>query len=993
MAEMRGLFTLPPGVDFAAETVAGLIARMAGRPPEEMARVTIHANSGRTLAAVRAAFDRHGALLVPRMRLLGDLGAADAPLAPALARRLDLARLVDAGLGADSGQSVPALTESLAALMAEMQSEGLDAAALDRVEAADHAAHWQRALAFLRIAAAFHLSGPPIDREARQRATAERLAADWAAGRNLPDGPVIVAGSSGSHGATRLFMQAVAALPQGAVILPGFDADTPADVWDRLALGDEDHPQARFAPLIAALGPPRPWTDAAAPDPARNRLVSLALRPAPVTDSWVAEGPTLGDLRPLAPRMTLIEADQPADEAGAVAALIRDAVDRGQPVTLVAADRTLTRRVTAALDRWRIIPDDSAGVPLPLTAAGLFLRHIAALWGQPLGMDSLLVLLKHPLTATGAGEKVRRQHLLITRELELHLRTHGPVFPDGAALRDWAGGDAAKAPVRGPWVDWAAATLDDSRARTGAQDGTGNRADGSVGGPGWGAAGAAPRPLALRLADLRALAEAWAAGPDGRAETSGLYAEKPGEKVRAVLDHLAAHAAAGPPLTAAEFAQLLHEQLQAHAIREDVAAHPLVRIRGPREVRTEATGLVILGGLNEGGWPQALDPDPWLSRPMRRQAGLTLPERRIGLAAHDLQIGLGADEVVLTRARRSDDAETIPSRWLNRLVNLMSGLPAQGGPQVLEAMRDRGRHWLALAATIAKPAAETPRAPRPAPVPPAPALNRLSVTGIRTLIRDPYAVYARHVLRLSPLDPLRPVPDPASRGTVLHAIIQRFLTPPPTALDSRQALRERLMEAADAVLAAEVPWPSTRLFWHARLAGIADRLAADERERLQTGAPLVVEQRRDWPLPGLRFTLTAKPDRIDRLQDGRAVVYDYKSGPPPSGPKVERFDKQLPLEALMVEAGVFGPPMAVADLRYIQLGGEGKTSCIGWNEARRDDTRAGLARLLAGYLDGTHGFTARLAMEKDSDPSDYDHLSRRGEWSATEAAQRIEVGR
>ncbi|WP_134724891.1 double-strand break repair protein AddB [Paracoccus luteus] len=973
MADLKGLFALPPGVDFAQQTAAGLIARMAARPPEDMGRVTLYANSGRTLTALGAAFARGGAMLLPRMRLIADLGAGDAGLAPPLARRLDLARLVDAALGSDSGQSVPALTQSLAELMAEMQAEGLGPDALDRIDAADHAAHWQRALAFLRIAAGFHLTGPAVDPEARQRATAERLAADWAAGRNLPDGPVIVAGSTGSHGATRLFMQAVAGLPQGAVILPGFDADTPPDVWDRLVGGDEDHPQARFAPLIAALGLPRPWTDAPAPDPARNRLVSLALRPAPVTDSWVADGPALGDLAPLARNMTLIEADQPADEAAAIAALIREAVERGQPVTLIAADRTLTRRVTAALDRWRIVPDDSAGVPLPLTAAGLFLRHIAALWGQPLAMDALLVLLKHPLAATGAGEGARRQHLLITRELELRLRRHGPVFPDGTALRDWADEDRAKADARRPWADWAAQALDETRARI--------------------ASGPGPRPLAERLADLRHLAERWAAGPGGDAGASQLYAEKPGEKARAVLDHLAAHADAGPPLTAAEFAQLLHEQLQAQAVRADAAAHPLVRIRGPREARTEAVGLVILGGLNEGGWPQALAPDPWLSRPMRRQAGLTLPERRIGLAAHDIQIGLAAEQVVLTRARRSDEAETIPSRWLNRLVNLMSGLPGQSGPQALDAMRARGNRWTALAAAIAEPAAAIPRAPRPAPVPPAPALDRLSVTGIRTLIRDPYAVYASRVLRLSPLDPLRPEPDPASRGTVLHAVIQRFLTPPPTALDSVADLRDRLMAAADEVLAAEVPWPSTRLFWRARLAGIADRLASEERERLQTGAPMIVEKHREWPLPGLPFTLTAKPDRIDRQDDGTAVVYDYKSGAPPSQAKVRRFDKQLPLEALMVEAGAFGTPLPVAALRYIQLGGEGKTAPIDWNDAVRAETRDGLALLLAGYLDGTHGFTARLAMEKDSDASDYDHLSRLGEWSATDAAQRIKVGR
>ncbi|HRO15016.1 MAG TPA: double-strand break repair protein AddB, partial [Paracoccus sp. (in: a-proteobacteria)] len=224
--------------------------------------------------------------------------------------------------------------------------------------------------------------------------------------------------------------------------------------------------------------------------------------------------------------------------------------------------------------------------------------------------------------------------------------------------------------------------------------------------------------------------------------------------------------------------------LQGQAVRQDVAAHPLVRIRGPREARSQAVGLVILAGLNEGGWPQALDPDCWLSRPMRRQAGLTLPERRIGLAAHDFQLGLAAERVVLTRSRRTDESEAVPCRWLNRLLNLLNGLPGQGGRQALADMRARGQHWLDLAAALAAPKMQVPPAPRPSPVPPAPALRELSVTQVRTLIRDPYAIYARKVLRLEPLPPLRPQPDAAERGNVLHEIVRRHLMPAPCAMDS-----------------------------------------------------------------------------------------------------------------------------------------------------------------------------------------------------------------
>src|SRR5690606_19280949 len=92
-----GLFALPPGVDFAHEFVAGLLERMRDQPPEAMARVTIYANASRTLTAMQAAFDAAGPMLMPRMRIVTDPGPAhdSGPLAAPLARRLQLARLID----------------------------------------------------------------------------------------------------------------------------------------------------------------------------------------------------------------------------------------------------------------------------------------------------------------------------------------------------------------------------------------------------------------------------------------------------------------------------------------------------------------------------------------------------------------------------------------------------------------------------------------------------------------------------------------------------------------------------------------------------------------------------------------------------------------------------------------------------------------------------------------------------------------------------------
>ncbi len=971
-----GLFALPPGVDFAHEFVAGLLERMRNQPPEAMARVTIYANASRTLTAMQAAFDAAGPMLMPRMRIVTDPGPAhdSDPLAAPLARRLQLARLIDRLLQARpdlaAGHSVPALAHSLADLMTEMQTEGLDATALERIDTGDHARHWQNALAFLRIAADFHLSGPMLDRAARQRALAERLVADWTQGVNLPADPVIVAGSTGSHGATRMFMQAVASLPNGAVVLPGFDWDQPQAIWDGLDARAEDHPQARFAPLIRAAGYPRPWTAAQPGSVARNALVSLALRPAPVTDQWIAEGPLLSDLRGATDGLTLIEADQPGQEAEAIALVMRDAAREAKEITLIAADSALIRRVVAALDRWHIRPDDSAGRPLPLTAPGLFLRHVAGLFGQPLTIDKLLILLKHPLTATGAGTEARNNARLQSRELELRLRRNGPAFPDGAALRDWGSRAAAERKV---WADWVAALLD--------------RIAGF-------AADHAPRPLPDRLADLRALAEALAAGPSGDPEASELWKEKPGRMARAVMDHLAAHAAEGPDMDPGDFSALLLDELGQQALRGDADAHPLLRIRGPREARIFCHGHVILSGLNEGGWPQALSPDPWLSRQMRLAAGLTLPERVIGLAAHDFQQGISARRVVLTRARRNAEAETIPSRWLNRLTNLLAGLPDQGGPQALADMRSRGRQWLDMAAALARPTVPVAPARRPSPIPPAPPLTELPVTDVALLIRDPYAVYAKRVLGLRPLPSLRPEPDAALRGVTLHSIVERLLRTRPDADTPPAVLRDRLLAITAGVLAEDVPWPSARVFWQARIERIADQIVSDELARLAEGRPQVIEERGRQALPGMDVRLTAKPDRIDLLHDGRAVIYDYKSGKPPTDAQIAHFDKQLVLEAAMASRGGFGAlgQVDVAAIRYIQLGGDGRTHQRSFDAQLEKENWDGFVRMIRLYVSGEVGFTAMRAPELMQYDSDYGHLSRLGEWSLADETHPEKVG-
>ncbi len=958
------VFALPPGADFPALLVSRLCDRMADAPPEAMAHITIYLNTERMRRRVVGLFQARGAMLLPRLCLVTDPGrdmalpGLPAPVPP-LRRKLELARLIAALIEGDPTlaprTALYDLADSLTALLDEMRGEGVLPAAIAALDVSDHSAHWARTQAFMAIVAPLFATEAAPDAEGRQRMAVERLAAAWQVAP--PVDPVIVAGSTGSRGSTLRLMQAVVGLPQGALLLPGFDFEmSPADFGDLGdALTSEDHPQFRFHRVLAATGidprAVRPWSTASPPAPLRNRLISLSLRPAPVTDRWIAEGPGMGPIGPATEGMTLVEAPSPRAEAQAIALILREVAEGQGTAALITPDRTLARQVTVALDRWGLRPDDSAGRPLALSAPGRLLRQVAELFSGTLTADALVALLKHPLVAAGGG---RGDHLRLSRELELRLRRSGPAYPTGPGVREWA----SSHPEWGAWVAGLMADLP---------------------GPGG------ERPLSDHVERHRALAEGLARGPDPSSAPLALWQGEAGEKARAVMESLASEAPHAGAMTAADYRNLLDSLLNAGEVRETVEAHPRLMIWGTLEARVQGADLVILGGLNEGVWPALPAPDPWLNRTMRLEAGLLLPERRIGLSAHDFQQAVAAPRVVLTRAVRNDEAQTVPARWLNRLVNLMEGLPDQGGPEALASMRARGARWLDMGARLDTVAPEPPAA-RPSPRPPIVHRPReLSVTQITTLIRDPYAIYAKTILRLNALEPLRASPDARLRGSVLHKVLERFVIERPADGDPDAAAR--LLAVTTRVLSERVPWPAARALWFARIARAADFFLALE-ARLG-GAPVVIEQKNGVDLPGLDFRLVAKPDRIDLLGDGQVQVFDYKTGTPPSKKQQKHFDKQLLLTAALVEAGAFpalGGPRRVAAITYIGLGATPREETTLMDSDTVAEVWAAFGRLMARYARAEQGYTARRAPVTVAFPQDYDHLSRFGEWDTTDAA-------
>ncbi|MDB5658565.1 MAG: RecB family exonuclease-like protein [Cypionkella sp.] len=970
------IFALPPGADFPAQLVLGLIERMAAQPPEAMARVTVYLNTARMRRRVVQLFTEQGARFLPRLPLVTDL-AQDPTLAlaapvPPLRRRLQMAELIAKLLDAQPDlaprSALYDLADSLANLMDEMQGEGVSVEAISGLDVSTHSKHWERTQTFLRIVAP--LFTEPTDAESRQRLAVQHIARLWQS--NPPQNPVLIAGSTGSRGTTALFMQAVATLPQGALVLPGFDFDTPSSVWQAMddALTAEDHPQYRFRHLVDLLqitpGGIKPWRNTQPPDPDRNRLISLSLRPAPVTDQWLIEGPHLPDLPAATANLTLIEAASPRAEALAIALILREAAEAGTKAALITPDRNLTRQVTAALDRWALLPDDSAGRPLALSAPGRFLRHTAALLGQRLTADSLLTVLKHPLTASGPA---RGPHLRFTRDLELKLRKKGPAFPTTADLLAWA---EARRDDALPWAHFVATSFEDLDQ-------------------------VARRPLTEHVAHHRALSEALARGLDPSG-SGDLWNKAAGIEALALVDNLSAEAPYGGTFSAAEYRDLFESLVNKGEVREPVQAHPNIMIWGTLEARVQGAELVILGGLNDGIWPKTPQPDPWLNRSMRKKAALLLPERQIGLSAHDYQQAIAAPRVILSRAVRNAEAETVPSRWLNRLMNLMDGLPQRNGGLALVEMRARGAEWLALARALEQPTVEQTADPRlqpanrPAPQPPIAARPaKLSLTNIERLIRDPYAIYARYILRLHPLDPLHQAPDARDRGIIVHEVLERFVKTRPEN-ENRAEARARLLTLAREVLAEESPFPSARALWLAKLDRAADHFLTQDAKH--GGTALAIETKGALKLDGLDFTLFGTPDRIDRLPDGTLQLIDYKTGAAPTAAQQKTYAKQLLLAAVMADRGGFADLGAsrVAKITYIGLGSGEDVVETEITEALLTEHWDKLLALIARYFRRSTGYTARRALFEIRHPGDYDHLSRFGEWEMSDRAVAEMVG-
>ena len=1034
----RRIYTVPCGQPFlgalADALLAGNLPVPGGTPPGPLALadVTLLLPTRRATRALQDAFLKasgKAALLLPKIRpIIGapedDIGALSGveelstdgagALRPAIgdiARQLALARLIiawsdaerraqggDGDLAAYAGTvaRTPAqaarLARELARLMDAMEIEDVDPRRIQTLVPDAFAEHWGRTLAFLRIVTEHwpaHLEERGLVSKMQHD---KELVLDLA--RQLrerpPSAPVIVAGVMSSVPAVTELLEAVAALPNGALVLPGLDQGLDEESWSAILPEHPEHPQFGMRKLLAALGvdrrdvQPLPGAALAEPQRVRMALVSESMRPARTTERWHqftarAERAAAQALEGLA----ILEAASAEEEAEVIALILREVVETpARTAALVTPDRMLARRVCARLAAWDLYVEDSAGQPLAKTPVGAFLELVADAAVSRLEPLALMALLKHPLARLG----------MPAYELVAGLRTlelaafRAPYFGRGtegvAAALEQAQGDLRsgvrrhRAVRRLQSADWAAA-----RKLV--------KALGKVFRP-LEALLDADEPVRLQtlVAAHVAAAEALATG-GAEAEAAPLWGGEAGEAAAEFLATLLDGKAEAPQIAAVDYAEFYRSLSGEMTVRPRGPAHPRISIWEPYESRLQHPDVVILGSLNEGSWPQAADPGPWLNRPMRQALGMPAPEERIGDAAHIFTSLLGVGRVYLTRAAKIDGVPTVPSRWLLRLQALLAGLGC-------EAKSDQP--WLAWARrrnALAGP-------PRPVQAPePRPALalrpRQLSATTIERWIANPYAVFAERILGLEALPALGRPPDAALRGQIVHDALGRFAQLFPDRLPDD--VRAELVRLAKARLQELTGSPRVAAFWAPRFARFAAWFAETEPGRRKGVLRTVAEVEGAIVLSGPAgpFTLKARADRID-VGAHALVITDYKTGgnlKDLAGRAVKGEAPQLPLEAAIAVAGGFtglASPQ-VSALRYISAaGGEppGQECALDTDDvaALAREARDGLLRLIAAFDDERTPYRALRRSRFTYRYDDYAHLARVAEWS-TEMAEDV----
>lgn len=909
------------------------------KDPLQTAKTTVILPTKRSVLGVKNAFVKISGetpILVPKLVALYDMDDLTEDLPPALSpleRLFMLARLCREKPNVTSFDKALKIAQSLAELMDEFYEYSINPQDLNTlIEEKDLALHWQESLTFLDILTEYW---PRILKEKNKMDIVERriFLIDRLKNKILhssPDEFYILAGLDGETPVVRNLIKETANQENVLVLLNGLNVYINDDEVKVLT---ESHYQYSLNCLLRDLG--KKAADIpllSQTEQPQEAVIREAFKPAELTNEWAQSNLTPAHIQ----NVKRYACENMAEEALTIALILRETLETPEKTAaLVTSDRNLARRVISEMRRWGIKLDDSAGTPLNNTPVGIFLL-LTAEYGVEQTEKSLLSVLKHPLCADGRKPSDLRETV---RQTEKKARLKGQKFqpklniPADKFLKLFKSSD--------------------------------------------------PVVFSELLMQHLSFVELLAASSD-KTGKERLWQTDDGEKAYQFLTELKEQAQKIDPVPPELYPQILNFLMRYISVRPKYGTHPRLDILGPIGARLSHPDVCIIGGLNEGTFPSLPDTGPWLSRLMRQKIHLPSPERIFASQSMDFAFCFCAKEVHLTRSLKAGGSQTIPSRFISRIEAVLSAPQNERGkPNIL---------WEPVKHDIVQQLDQPlsfEKIVRPSPCPPKEFRPRtLSVTRIKDLMTNPYAVYARYILNLKPLKELESFDIRKDYGTAVHNAFKEMAAKENLSVSDTAAEIEKQLRS--------VGCGETDLaYYKTKIEKTAEFYVTEEnkrREKIEKPNPEITGKI-SFPLcDGTVFTLTAIADRIDQMRDGSYDIIDYKTGSIPDKTAVKQgVESQLPLEGLILLENGFKECLNAKDIHfsYWRITGKGTGGEIkNWQEDISvsqliAEAKEGVTKLLNAYQNDTQPYESHL-MPKFIKYDDYEHLARVKEWLTEE---------
>lgn len=914
------IWNIPASYSFSDVLVNYLAEKYTGF---SLAQITLILPSRRAVKSVRDAFMKKATkttFLLPKLISLYDIEEVVLDIPPAIdetERIFMLLRLIRQKQDMSYAKAFE-LAQDLARFIDELETYDVSFDALKKLPPDEFAQHWKQTLSFLEIIGEFY---PQILKEKGKTSPAlyrkkllEEKIKQWK--ENPPLYPIIAAGFNGGLPTINRFLKEINELDNSEIILPYLDKNISTEDWKKL---DETHPQYMLRTLLKELNVTAQEVISLTKDCApRQQLATEMMTPVSSTHTWQnkAEGSFKGT-----EQIKYFISSTPDEEALSIALSLREALETpNKTAALISPDRKLAKRVIAHMKRWNVLLDDSGGTSLDLTPIGRFFLQLAEV-AVSQNIPDLLALLKHPLSANGKSPVLFRKEIqILEKEYRKKQKAFEPDLPE--ELHQFF-----------------------------------NLFTNSVSVP-------FDELIRCHISASEALATS-----DDRTAEERLWSKEEGIVLSELLANLIKQTIHIPFIDVIEYPSFLKALMRTKNIRPKHGMHPRLDILGVMESRLQSPDLVIIGGLNEGCFPEKTQDDLWLSRLMRKQLGLPLPEEKIGIAANDFIHAFMAKEVILSRSLKEGTTPTIPSRWLLRMETLLKSSKQDIFPQkhpYLEALR---------------PFLDTVPCERPSPCPPLSSRpNKMSLTSIERWMQDPYGIYACKILNLEKLNDLNGI-DKAAYGTAVHSILSEFINLPP-----HLRTRKKIDELAQISFEKNNVTEQQLAFIRPRFDKAMDWIVNNQ----PTGTVFTEKDATlELPFETENFKIYGRADRIDLTEHG-AVIIDYKTGSHPKKSNVQQgYAPQLPLEAFLLENGAFKEigKAKTAQMSYIRLSGkqEGveitsvtdkKTS----PEILIKKTHENLIHLINLFRQKDTPYSACPLKNVQPTYNDYAHLERLAEW-------------